>query len=89
MQEVFLETAVILVKDTGGRYHPARAILDSASQINLMCDYLAQMLRLPKATCLLDVNGVSGVTTSITTKAHTVMKPTTTKWHCNFIYCLR
>ncbi|XP_017471839.1 PREDICTED: uncharacterized protein LOC108363089 [Rhagoletis zephyria] len=74
VQEVFLETAVILVKDTGGRYHPVRAILDSASQINLMCDYLAQMLRLPKATCLLELNGVSGVRTSITKKAHTVIK---------------
>ncbi|XP_059223205.1 uncharacterized protein LOC131996995 [Stomoxys calcitrans] len=63
--EVFLATAVVLVSDSFGRFHRARAILDSASQINLMCEKLAQKLLLKRSPCELAAIGVGEVSTTL------------------------
>lgn len=45
-EQVVLATAIMNVKDRFGQLHPAKALLDSGSQINLMSESMAQLLRL-------------------------------------------
>ncbi|XP_058448970.1 uncharacterized protein LOC131428928 [Malaya genurostris] len=56
-ENVFLLTAIINVVDSFGQHHPARALLDSASQPNLITDRLARILRLKKHPVNVTVQG--------------------------------
>lgn len=60
--EIVLATAIVNVKDRFGQLHPARALLDSGSQINLMSESLAQMLRLKREPTSLVISMVGGAT---------------------------
>ena len=72
--EVFLVTAKILVKDVGGKYHDVRVILDSASQLNLVYEYMQQTLRLRKVACTMGVSLVGDSSTTMSKMATTSVK---------------
>ncbi|XP_062716301.1 uncharacterized protein LOC134291910 [Aedes albopictus] len=70
---IFMLTVVLRIVDVYGKEHFARALLDSASQPNLMSDRLAQLLRLKREKVNVLVHGIGeqpdhatdSVTTSI------------------------
>ena len=63
---VVLATAVVQIKDSRGNYYPARALLDSGSQINLISEEIAQKLRLEKDDSELSIIGVGNNARRIT-----------------------
>ncbi|XP_055622473.1 uncharacterized protein LOC129766046 [Toxorhynchites rutilus septentrionalis] len=69
---VFMLTVVLRIVDVYGKEHFARALLDSASQPNLMSDRLAQLLRLRRQKVNVLVHGIGEkpehATESVTTK---------------------
>ncbi|XP_058816228.1 uncharacterized protein LOC131679509 [Topomyia yanbarensis] len=81
-KNVCMPTAVVSVVDCYGKEHFARAILDSASQANLMTERMAQLLRLRRSKVNLLVNGVGGhpklATESVTTQIRSRRKQFTT-----------
>ncbi|XP_058828610.1 uncharacterized protein LOC131688422 [Topomyia yanbarensis] len=56
-EDVFLLTVIVMVIDTYGVEHLARALLDSASQPNLITDRMAQILRLRRQPVNVTVQG--------------------------------
>ncbi|XP_058827450.1 uncharacterized protein LOC131687383 [Topomyia yanbarensis] len=56
-EDVFLLTVIVKVIDTYGVEHLARALLDSASQPNLITDRMAQILRLRRQPVNVTVQG--------------------------------
>ncbi|XP_058840653.1 uncharacterized protein LOC131696123 [Topomyia yanbarensis] len=55
---VFLLTAVLKIKDSWGRTHLARALLDSGSQANLMSENLSHLLKLPRRNKRVEISGI-------------------------------
>ncbi|XP_062557229.1 uncharacterized protein LOC134222100 [Armigeres subalbatus] len=49
---------MLKVKDTWGRNHIARAILDSGSQVNLMSEHLCQLLKLQRSDKRVEISGI-------------------------------
>ncbi|XP_055632558.1 uncharacterized protein LOC129773031 [Toxorhynchites rutilus septentrionalis] len=62
---VFLSTVVVIVVDTFGKEHLARALLDCASQANLMSEKLRQTLRLAGKKVNIEICGVDKATTRV------------------------
>lgn len=62
--EVLLATAVVLVKDSCGKYHRVRAVLDAGAQVNLICEHLAQQLLLKKKACKINASLAGDVPTN-------------------------
>ncbi|XP_058840273.1 uncharacterized protein LOC131695773 [Topomyia yanbarensis] len=56
-ENVFLLTVIVNIVDAYGQHHPARALLDSASQPNLITDRMARILRLKKHPVNVTVQG--------------------------------
>ncbi|XP_053968885.1 uncharacterized protein LOC128870303 [Anastrepha ludens] len=59
---VMLATAVVNVKGSSGEYLPARALLDSGSQVNFMTEDLAQKLRIRRESTTLNIIGIGNAT---------------------------
>ncbi|XP_040162493.1 uncharacterized protein LOC120900048 isoform X2 [Anopheles arabiensis] len=55
---VLLQTAVVMVCDCNGTQYWARALLDSASQLNIVTERLVQRLRLPR---IKEVHSIGGI----------------------------
>uniref|UniRef100_A0A8D8XKE2 Uncharacterized protein n=1 Tax=Cacopsylla melanoneura TaxID=428564 RepID=A0A8D8XKE2_9HEMI len=55
---VLLGTAVVRVKDYLGDWHNIRAIIDSGSQLTVVSQHLSQLLRIPVATCKVQISGI-------------------------------
>lgn len=62
---VFLSTVVLIIVDRFGKEHLARALLDSASQANLISKRLQQLLRLNLHKANIEITGVDGTSTQI------------------------
>ncbi|XP_058811185.1 uncharacterized protein LOC131676075 [Topomyia yanbarensis] len=60
-ENVFLLTVIVNVVDAYGQHHPARALLDSASQPNLITNRMARILRLKKHPVNVTVQGAGQV----------------------------
>ncbi|XP_065087291.1 uncharacterized protein LOC135709030 [Ochlerotatus camptorhynchus] len=58
---VFMLTVVLVIVDVHGQEHLARALLDSASQPNLMTDRMAQMLMLKRKKVNVQLQGPGGI----------------------------
>lgn len=63
--QVFLAAAVVKVQDKYGNFHMARALLDSASQLNFISESLAQTLRLKRERVELSINGIGQIPTTV------------------------
>jgi hypothetical protein len=61
-----MTTAIIKVKDRYRNCVPARALLDSCSNVNLITERFAQSLDLAKKTCAIEIGGVNNLSTSST-----------------------
>ena len=71
-ERIILATAVVRVRSSSGQLIPARALLDSGSQSNLITEELAQLLRLKKEggslnlTCIGETNSLSKFRVNLT-----------------------
>ncbi|XP_065092430.1 uncharacterized protein LOC135713271 [Ochlerotatus camptorhynchus] len=64
-KQVFLMTAMVILRSKGGHTHQVRALLDSESQINLLSEYVVKKLNLPKFPANVPVVGVGGTRSQI------------------------
>ena len=71
---VVLVTAIVQLKEKSGKYYPARALLDSGSQVNLISEDICQKLRLNKENGDLNIVGVGNNSKKITKSVSTVVK---------------
>ncbi|XP_058830213.1 uncharacterized protein LOC131689266 isoform X1 [Topomyia yanbarensis] len=71
-KNVILPTAVVIIVDCYGKEHLVRALLDCASQANLITEKMAQLLRLRRTKTSIIVNGIGDhpklATESVTTQ---------------------
>lgn len=63
LPHMILSTAVVLIADSKGKFHKARAFLDNASQINLITSKLCQKLGCEWQHSKLSITGVGKCTT--------------------------
>ncbi|XP_036334905.1 uncharacterized protein LOC118745549 [Rhagoletis pomonella] len=71
---VMLATAAVNVKSSSGEYLPARALLDSGSQVNFMTEDLAQKLRTRHQGVTLNVIGIGNANQKVRTKLNAFVK---------------
>nr|CAI5857725.1 unnamed protein product [Callosobruchus analis] len=64
--EILLSTALILVKDSSGKYQTCRALLDSASMSNFITSSCCDKLGLDRSTINMSVIGIGQASSSIT-----------------------
>ncbi|XP_039281639.1 uncharacterized protein LOC120350817 [Nilaparvata lugens] len=62
--KVLLATAIISVEDKYGRQHKCRALLDAGSQVNFVCEALAQQLGIKREAANLCISGINKISTS-------------------------
>lgn len=63
--QVLLSTCVAKVRDARGNYHDARILLDSGSQVNFICESLANHLAVAKSNINIPVKGISQTSTNV------------------------
>jgi hypothetical protein len=66
---VLLPTALVKVYDLDGNVHQIRALLDSASQINLITENLCKKLKLKRSMANFSITGVGQTVTNVTNAA--------------------
>ncbi|XP_058983187.1 uncharacterized protein LOC131804373 [Musca domestica] len=71
---VILATALVLVRDSEGKYQLGRALLDSCSQVNFISETLCKSLNLKKCTNSTDVSGVGSSKLRVTHKTQTTIR---------------
>ncbi|XP_058840343.1 uncharacterized protein LOC131695821 [Topomyia yanbarensis] len=64
-ENVFLLTVIVNVIDAFGHAHPARALLDSASQPNLISERVARILRMKRSPVNITVQGAGQLSKAI------------------------
>jgi len=64
-KRTLLPTAIVLVQDASGQYVPARALLDSCSEISFITEHFAKCLKLPFTRSGQSVAGISNIQTQI------------------------
>ncbi|XP_055613292.1 uncharacterized protein LOC129759791 [Uranotaenia lowii] len=63
-QKILLATAIVWVQDDSGRKLPARALLDSGSECNIISTSLSQRLRIQRGRVQVQISGVGQVPTN-------------------------
>ncbi|XP_055605044.1 uncharacterized protein LOC129753271 [Uranotaenia lowii] len=63
-QKILLATAIVWVQDDSGRRVPARALLDSGSECNIISTSLSQRLRIQRGRVQVQISGVGQVPTN-------------------------
>ena len=74
LDRVMLATAVILVRASCEENLPARALLDSGSQVNFMMEDLAQKLRIRRQNRTLNMIGIGNSNTKVGAKLSAFVK---------------
>ncbi|XP_058813142.1 uncharacterized protein LOC131677376 [Topomyia yanbarensis] len=77
---VLLSTVVLLVVDSNGKSHPARALLDNGSQSNIMSERLCQLLHLQRSKINIPVYGIGESSSNI----HHCVRTNVQSRKCNF-----
>lgn len=73
-KSVFMLTAIVLVVDRYGNEHLARALLDSASEPNLITEKMAQLLRLKRSKTNILVQGIGAQSQNATESIYTQVR---------------
>jgi len=60
-----IPTAIVPIQDKCGMFHPARALLDSGSEINFIIETLANKLQLQRKRQQFEVSGIGDVTAKL------------------------
>ncbi|XP_055623484.1 uncharacterized protein LOC129766910 [Toxorhynchites rutilus septentrionalis] len=81
-ENVFLLTAVVKIVDAYGHDHLARALLDSASQPNLITDRMAQILKLKRAKVNVTIQGAGKMSKVVRESVFTEIKSRKEEFSC-------
>lgn len=86
-ENVFLLTVMVHIVDAFGEEHPARALLDSASQPNLITERLASTLRLRRSNVNITVQGAGKVSKPVRQSVYTEVRARNQQFSCgvNFL----
>ncbi|XP_062713961.1 uncharacterized protein LOC134290779 [Aedes albopictus] len=80
---VFLLTVIVNIVDSFGHEHPARALLDSASQPNLITERLASMLRLRRSNVNITVQGAGKLSKPVRQSVYTEIRSQNQPFSCD------
>ncbi|XP_036345196.1 uncharacterized protein LOC118754428 [Rhagoletis pomonella] len=83
-----LATAMILVKDSSGKYKVGRALLDSCSQVNFISEEFAQKLRLRRDKQHVEIRSIGNSRTNINFCATTAIKSRLTTFELSLQFCI-
>ncbi|XP_076624584.1 uncharacterized protein LOC143343501 [Colletes latitarsis] len=84
--EILLSTAVIHIKDSNGRFHPCRVILDSGSQSNFLTEKITQKLNLAKRSTNAPVLGINQITSNLTAMVSTQIRSRVNKFSAQLTF---
>ncbi|XP_055590334.1 uncharacterized protein LOC129742461 [Uranotaenia lowii] len=82
-ETVFLMTAIVNVVDAFGKPHPARALLDSASQPNLITERMAQLLRVKRHRVNVTIMGAGQLSKPVRESIFTQVKSRSSNFCCD------
>uniref|UniRef100_A0A1I8PRY2 CCHC-type domain-containing protein n=1 Tax=Stomoxys calcitrans TaxID=35570 RepID=A0A1I8PRY2_STOCA len=74
VSNVILATALVLVRDSEGKYQLGRALLDSCSQVNFISESLCRSLNLKKCANSTDISGVGSSILKVAYKTQTTVR---------------
>ncbi|XP_055612618.1 uncharacterized protein LOC129759241, partial [Uranotaenia lowii] len=80
---IFMLTAIVIVIDRFGKHHYARALLDSASQPNIISERLVQVLRLKRRRNNMTIHGIGELPQNTNGSVFTQIKSRTSKVELN------
>ncbi|XP_062535420.1 uncharacterized protein LOC134204657 [Armigeres subalbatus] len=83
---VLLSTVVLMVVDCNGQEHPARALLDSGSQSNIISERLCQLLRLKRCKLNIPVYGVGESSSSVNHSVSASIRSRTSDFELNLAF---
>ena len=69
-----IPTAVVLIRDQSGCFHPIRTLLDSCSELNFISEEAAKRLKLKWIYSQQEVSGVADVRTTISRFVSTTVR---------------
>ncbi|XP_062557323.1 uncharacterized protein LOC134222195 [Armigeres subalbatus] len=82
-ENVFLMTVIVNLVDAFGQEHPARALLDSASQPNLITERMAQLLRIRRNRVNIIIMGAGQLSKPVRESVRTQVRSRTTDFCCD------
>ncbi|XP_055633833.1 uncharacterized protein LOC129774162 [Toxorhynchites rutilus septentrionalis] len=82
-ENVFLMTVIVNIVDAFGQMHPARALLDSASQPNLITERLAQLLRVKRDRVNVTIMGAGQLSKPVRESIFTQVKSRSSDFCCD------
>ena len=85
-KRAFIPTALILIRDCTGSFHPIRALLDSCSEINFITEEAAKRLKLKWQHKTQEVSGIADVRTKISKFVNATIRSriNTFEWTASF-----
>ncbi|XP_037809036.1 uncharacterized protein LOC119601875 [Lucilia sericata] len=85
---VLLATAMVLVRDSTGRYQLGRALLDSCSQLNFITDEFSQKLHLPRTKQTTEVSSIGNTLSKSKYRSSTNVKSRVTDFEVSLSFCV-
>lgn len=82
-ENVFLMTVIVNLVDAFGQEHPARALLDSASQPNLVTERIAQLLRVKRNRVNVTIMGAGQMSKPVRDSIFTQVKSRSNDFCCD------
>ncbi|XP_053698987.1 uncharacterized protein LOC128745956 [Sabethes cyaneus] len=82
-ESVFLMTAIVSIVDAHGQSHSARALLDSASQPNLISERLARILQLKKKRANVTIQSAGNLSKTISASVATKVRSRRNSFSCD------
>lgn len=73
-KRAFIPTAVVLIRDQAGIFHPIRTLLDSCSELNFISEEAAKRLKLKFQYDVQEVSGIADVRTTISRFVSTTIR---------------
>lgn len=86
--ETILSTAIIQIRDSRGRFHSCRALLDSGSQSHFLTHAMVKKLGLTTEKLTLPVIGINQQTSHITSKTQTEIKSRINKFNTQLTFLI-
>ncbi|XP_037805276.1 uncharacterized protein LOC119599551 [Lucilia sericata] len=87
-EQVLLATAMVLVRDSTGRYQLGRALLDSCSQLNFITDEFSQKLHLSRTKQTTEVSSIGNTLSKSKYRSSTNVKSRVTDFEVSLSFCV-
>ncbi|XP_037824731.1 uncharacterized protein LOC119612914 [Lucilia sericata] len=87
-EQVLLATAMVLVRDSTGRYQLGRALLDSCCQLNFITDEFSQKLHLSRTKQTTEVSSIGNTLSKSKYRSSTNVKSRVTDFEVSLSFCV-